>query len=423
MDALDELGFLVMDETRWFESTKEGLEQLAMMLKRDRNRPSVIMWSVGNEEPLHASEAGKRIFQTMQAFVRKYDPTRPVTTAVCHDPLHSPAAAASDVMGINYNLEHYDAIHEKYPLLPVIASECCAVGTTRGWYFDDDPARGFFAAWDHAVSCFSFSREETWKQLASRPWVAGGYQWAGIEHRGETVWPRLCSQSGALDLFLQPKDAYFQNLSHWTEQPMVHLLPHWNHPGREGEIIPVWAYTNCQEVELFQDGKSLGRQTPGKFGHGHWQVEYRPGTLTAKGFVDGKPAALQTVETTGPAVSLELRLEDDAIRADGEDIAIITCLCRDQQGRAVPDAAPFVRFSANRLGKIVGTGSDITDHVPVSCPDRRMRAGLCSVAVKAASQAGTLRVYAQAENLLPARLDIPLLAAPRRAWVRPVCAG
>jgi beta-galactosidase len=418
MDALDELGFLVMAETRWLESTKEGLEQLEMLLKRDRNHPSIILWSLGNEEPLFLKEQGKRIMQTLKAFVKKYDPSRPVTAAVSGDPLNSAVNEAVDVIGINYSLHQYDDIHKKYPNKPIVASECCAVGTTRGWYLDDDPDKGYFTAYDHPTGDFRVTREGTWKHIMERPWVAGEFQWAGIEHRGETVWPRLCSQSGALDLFLQPKDAYYQNMSHWTDAPMVHLLPHWNLQGREGEIIPVWVYTNCEEVELFQDGKSLGVKRPGKYTHLEWQVEYRPGVLRVEGRNKGRTVASKTVETTGPAAVLKLRLEDGNVRADNEDVAIVTCWCEDKEGRFVPDASPLVHFSANRFGKIIGTGSDVCDHIPVNSPSRQMRAGLCSLVVKAGSKAGTLRIYAHADGLVPARLDIELLETERRPHVR-----
>ncbi|NLG36424.1 MAG: glycoside hydrolase family 2 protein [Clostridiales bacterium] len=417
MDALDELGFLVMDETRWFESTRDGLDQLAMMLRRDRNHPSVILWSIGNEEPLHLNEQGKRIAQTMTAFIKRYDDTRPVTSAVSNKPAEAAAMDVLEVLGVNYNLHTYDAIRERFPDRPFVAAECCAVGTTRGWYFDDNPERGYFKAWDHPVGGFAVDREHTWKHVTARPWVAGEFQWAGIEHRGETVWPRLCSQSGALDLFLQPKDAYYQNKSHWTEEPMVHILPHWNLAGREGEAIPVWVYTNCEEVELWQDGRSLGTVRPGLYGHGEWQVIYTPGCLRAEGRIGGRAVADEEVRTTGPAAALGLRLEDGGIRADGEDIAIVTCYCVDADGNPVPDASPLVSFDTNDLGRIVGTGSDVCDHTPVPNLDRRMRAGLISVAIKVGDRPGKLRVYARSEGLLAARLDIDVAPAPRRPFL------
>ena len=409
MDYLDELGFLVMDETRWFETTPDGIRQLEMLVKRDRNRPGVIFWSLGNEEPMHIRPEGRRIARALKTIVRRLDPTRPVTTAQSVDPLHSTVLADMDVIGVNYNIEHYDELHRMYPDKPFFSSECCATGTTRGWYLDDCPARGYINGYDRRSNSWFRGREETWQWFMAREWVCGGYQWAGIEHRGETMWPRLCSQSGAIDLYLNRKDAFWQNQSHWTEKPMVHILPHWNLSGREGEPVRVSVYTNCDSVELFQDGRSMGVQAVEPFGHVEWRLIYNPGSVRAVGYKDGEPAAEETVETTGRAVALRLKLERDNVRADGQDVAIITCDCVDSEGRHVPDAAPFVRFNTNGLGYVAGTGSDVSDHTPVTCPDRQMRAGLISVLVRAGEQAGMLRVYAEAEGLKPARLDVQLL--------------
>jgi len=410
MDALDELGFLVMAETRWFESTPEAMEQLRMLIRRDRNRPGVILWSAGNEEPLHGRGAGRRIMKSMLSEIRRLDPTRPVTTAVSNDPIHSTVLDIVDVIGVNYNLDQYDRLHQMYPDKPFVSSECCATGTTRGWYLPDSPTRGYINSYDHASNAWFRGREETWQWFVAREWVSGGYQWAGIEHRGETMWPRLCSQSGAIDLFLNRKDAFYQNQSHWTEAPMVHILPHWNLEGREGEPVRVLVYTNCEAVELYQDGALLGREAIPPFGHAEWSVTYRPGALRAVGLRGGKMAAEEVVETTGRPVALRMKLEQDGVVADGRDVAIVTCDCVDAQGRHVPDAHPFVRFDTNGLGEIVGTGSDVCDHVPVACPDRQMRAGLISVLIRAGRESGLLTVYAKADGLSGARLEVPLKA-------------
>ena len=190
---------------------------------------------------------------------------------------------------------------------------------------------------------------------------------------------------------------------------MVHILPHWNLHGREGEAVRVSVYTNCDSVELFQDGRSMGTQAVEPFGHVEWRLIYNPGSVRAVGYKNGEPAAEETVETTGRAVALRLKLERGGVRADGQDVAIITCDCVDSEGRHVPDAAPLVRFNTNGLGYVAGTGSDVSDHTPVTCPDRKMRAGLISVLVRAGEQAGMLRVYAEADDLEPARLDIQLV--------------
>ena len=409
MDYLDELGFLVMDETRWFETTPDGVRQLEMLIRRDRNRPGVILWSLGNEEPMHVRPEGRRIARALRTIAKRLDPTRPVTTAQSVDPLHSTVLDVMDVMGVNYNIEHYDKLHDMYPDRPLFSSECCATGTTRGWYLDDCPARGYIDGYDRRSNSWFRGREETWQWFMAREYVCGGYQWAGIEHRGETTWPRLCSQSGAIDLFLNRKDAFWQNQSHWTDRPMVHILPHWNLHGREGEAVRVSVYTNCDSVELFQDGRSMGAQAVEPFGHVEWRLIYNPGCVRAVGYKDGEPAAEETVETTGRPVALRLKLERGGVRADGQDVAIITCDCVDSEGRHVPDAAPLVRFNTNGLGYVAGTGSDVSDHTPVTCPDRKMRAGLISVLVRAGERAGMLRVYAEADDLEPARLDIQLV--------------
>jgi len=169
-----ELGFLVMAETRWFESTKEGLEQLEMLIKMHRNNPAVIMWSMGNEEPLHDHPIGKRIFVTMRETARRLDDTRPFMTAVSHNPGGAPVMDEVDIVGINYNLTHYDGLHEKFPDKMIFAAECCAVGTTRGWFYDDNPRRGYLHCYDNRTGWF-MSREVTWKFLMEREWIGGGY--------------------------------------------------------------------------------------------------------------------------------------------------------------------------------------------------------------------------------------------------------
>ena len=384
MDALDELGFIVMDETRWFDSTDEGIEQLEMLVKRDRNRPSVLFWSVGNEEPHHGTEEGRRICKSMMAHVRKLDDTRYVMTAV-DAPEGSTVYDELDAIGINYSLDKYEYVHKKYPDKPIFASECCATGSTRGWYDEDFPQKSYFSAYDKDTNSWFLGREKTWQFISEREWIIGEYQWIAFEHRGETVWPRLCSQSGAIDLYLQKKDAFYQNQSHWIEdRPLVHLLPHWNFTGREGEAIKVFAYTNCEELELFLNGKSQGIQQIKKYGHGEWYVPYEAGELRVEAKNGGKVVCRDIRTTTGKAVKLNMVLENTIKHANGEDVALISCYCTDADGREVPDAQPFVEFHSNSFGTIIGTGSDICDHVPPHITNRKMRAGRISVAVKVA---------------------------------------
>lgn len=359
MDALDELGLLAMDETRWFTSSEYGKEQLEMLIKRDRNRPSVILWSIGNEEPIELTERGKRIAQSMKATVKKLDNSRPVTAALCRDPGIGCMTEVMDVIGINYQLNTYEKTHEKFSDIPIFASECCATGTTRGWYTDDEPVRGYINARDHdsVIEWYFLSREYTWRFIMEREWVAGGFQWAGIEHRGETEWPRLCSQSGAVDLFLQKKDAFYQNQSHWLDTPMIHLLPHWNYKGCEGEPIEVWAYTNCEEAELYLDGKSLGKRGVERYSNAKWAVPYKSDILTVIGRNGGTDAAKDCVQASRKTAASKLRLENTVYTANGRHVAIVTCYCKDLDGVFVPDAEGYIiSFNSNSLGTVIGTG-------------------------------------------------------------------
>jgi len=405
MDALDEAGFIVLDEVRWFSSAEEGMKQLDMLVRRDRNRPSVFFWCIGNEEPLFTDPRGQRIAGAMLRRVRKLDPTRPVTAA-CDRPDRALIYADLDVVGINYGLDSYDAVHAKYPDKPVMATECCATGTTRGWYEPDSPDKRR-PAYDRDTNDWFRGRERTWKFIMEREWVMGAFQWTAFEHRGECVWPMLCSQSGAVDLFLQKKDAFWQNRSLWSDEPMLHLLPHWNLGGREGELIRVSAYTNLPEAELFVNGRSMGRRSIERFGHAEWEVVYEPGRIECVGYRGGAAVCSDVRETTGEGAELKLIPENaDDLRANGRDLALFTCVVCDSEGREVPDASPLVSFRTNGIGTVIATGSDDADHNPVSSPERRMYMGRITVAVRCPEKPGRMVLYARAEGLRSCRAEV-----------------
>ena len=383
MEALEREGILVMAETRHFSSSPEAMEDLTTLIRRDRSRPSVILWSIGNEEPYFITEEGQRIAARMAALVRRLDPTRPVNVANDKKPELCTVYGISDVIGINYNLPLLDVVHEQFPEKPMISSECCATGTSRGWYRDDSPEHGYLSAHDKDTNNWFRSRAFTYRTFAERPWLAGSFQWIGIEHRGEAAYPRVCSQSGAIDLYLQKKDAYYQNRTFFTKEPMVHLLPHWNYRGEEGRPITVRAYTNASACELFLNGNSFGKVAASPFEPAEWVVPYQPGKLSVTAYrADGQAVATDEKETTGAPVALRLRLENaDDLTANGRDLALFTCYAVDEAGRKVPDAAPMVSFSVSRGACLIGTGSDVSDRIPPTSPDRKMRAGKISVAV------------------------------------------
>ncbi|MBR6763087.1 MAG: DUF4982 domain-containing protein [Clostridia bacterium] len=397
MDAFDELGFLVMDEARWFESTREGLRQLESLLKRDRNRPSVIFWSTSNEEYNHITDQGRRIHRAVAAHIRKFDKTRPITAAVDKSPDKCTIYDDCDVVGINYNLDIYDKVHEQKPNKPIFSSECCATGTIRDWNF---PTNGFGRVRDKDVDTVSnwfLGREKTYKFLRSRPYVFGSFQWDAVEHRGEATWPVVCSRSGAIDLFFQKKGAFYQNKSHWSTEPMVHIVPHWNFRGMEGQLIPIQIYTNCDELELYCNGESYGRKAIELYGHGEWEIPYTPGVLEVKGYRNGELVASHVKETTGRPHTLRLT-EMLSAAANGRDVALFTCECLDEAGRVIPDGAETVTFSASNPATIIGTGSDNADHNAIDNLTRKMYMGKITIAVKPAPGQKEIELFAMSEN-------------------------
>ena len=411
MDALDRYGFLVLAETRHFDSNDESMRQIEMTVKRDRNRPSVIFWSTGNEEMrYHRLEQGARIQRAMMAQVRKFDSQRPITSAMGKPDPNDAILPYVDLIGINYSLHLFAGIHEKFPDKAMVSTENCAVGSTYGNYFGTHNELGTRDARDMATDAIHPGREGTWKIIAEHDWIAGGYQWDAFEHRGEAQWPRLCSISGACDLFLQRKDAFYQNQSHWSVTPMIHLLPHWNLHGFEGRTINVWAYTNCEEAELFLNGASLGRKILQPYQHAEWDIPYEPGELKAIGYRGGIAVATDCTATVGEPYALVLCEDTPPIHASDNEMALLTCYVVDKNGNRIPNATPLVRFEANNNTHISATGSANFDHNPVQCAERKMYAGRITVGLRA-SNPGQTTVYAYADGLLPAILDIHVLEA------------
>ncbi len=399
LDSMDELGMLVMNENRWFVTSDENYEYLEDLIKRDRNRPSVIFWSTGNEEITHISPLGKKVNLDLTEFIRSLDNTRPITTCEDKIPTESTVFEDCDVISVNYNLASYDKIHEAHPDKVIFGTECCATGTTRDWHLPTNN-NGRIKDEDKAVAIESWyqGRERTWKHIAERPYVSGFFQWAGFEYRGEAMWPRICSVSGAIDFYYQKKGAFYQNKSHWTTEPMIHIVQHWNFAGFEGKEIAIHIYTNCDEVELVLNGKSLGKKAVEKFTRSEWNVVYAAGELLAIGFKNGEKVCEHTRKTTGRPVGLKLTKMND-YEPNGKDVALFTCECVDQNGLTVPDAAVTVKFSSNEYCKILGTGSDHCDHNRISNTERKMYMGKITVALKPQWRTEKVELYAEADGL------------------------
>jgi beta-galactosidase len=362
LEACDRLGLLVMDENRLLGSDEENLRRWKGQIQRDRNHPSVVIWSLANEEfRVQGTPAGRQVALTMQNFVKQLDPTRPVTYNAPVGNEFPGINSIIEVRGWSYHIgtSNMDAYHAAHPNQPNVGSEQGSTVSTRGIY-TNDPARGYVSAYDTGATKWSNTAEQWWSFFAKRPWLSGGFVWTGFDYRGEPTpygWPCINSHFGVLDTCGFPKDNFYYYQAWWTDKPVLHLLPHWNWPGKEGQDIDVWCYSNCREVELFLNGQSLGRKTMAPNSHLEWTVKYEPGTLSATGYNGGKVVAETKVETTGAPAAVQLRPDRSTLNADGEDVSVFTVSATDAQGRVVPVAANSIHFELSGPGKILGVGN------------------------------------------------------------------
>ncbi len=362
LEACDRLGILVIDEHRMMGTAPQIRDELQRMVRRDRNHPSVILWSVGNEEwAIENSALGTHLAREMQAVVRRLDPTRPTTVAASSSGGPEGTTVGSQVLGFNYKAQHdIDAMHRRFPDRPIVVTEEGQTHATRGAYADD-PARVQVAAYDRRSGGASTATlEEAWRFNAERPFIAGLFVWTGFDYRGETTpygWPAISSQFGLLDTTGALKDSGYYLKAAWTAEPMVHVLPHWNWPGREGQPIDVRVYANTDEVELLLNGRSLGRQALQRDAQLQWRVPYAPGSLVARGYRAGQLVATETVATTGSASTLRLSVDRARIRADGDDVALVRVTVVDREGRVVPTAQQRIAFEVSGAAQLTGMGN------------------------------------------------------------------
>lgn len=374
LDICDRLGMLVVDENRAMGTSQIQLGQLERMIRRDRNHPCVVLWSIGNEEwGIEGNEKGERIAATMQALVQQLDPTRRVTVASSGN-WGKGVSIPIDVMGFNYHTHgSTDQFHERFPDKPSVATEEGSTFSTRGVYVEDRD-RQHLTAYDENCPDWGALAHEGWGHYADRKYVAGLFIWTGFDYRGEPTpfsWPAVSSQFGILDTCGFRKDNSYYYEAWWTDRPLVHLLPHWNWPGKEGQPIRVWAQSNCDEVELVLNHRSLGRQQVERNSYAEWQVPYEPGTLVARGLRNGAEVAGDQVETTGSPVVVKLTSHRSTLRADGQDVAVVTVEAVDAEGRHNPTANQEITFAITGAGRICGVGNgDPSSHEPDQFLDR-----------------------------------------------------
>jgi beta-galactosidase len=432
LDACDRLGMLVMDENRNFGSSPEHLGQLEAMVRRDRNHPSLILWSICNEEAIQGTPTAARIARAMVHAVKRLDASRPVTAGVSGGILNESSIADEvEVLGINYQLSQYDQFRARHPGKPIIAAETHCAYSTRGVY-QTDPERRVFDSYDSEAAPWGATARQTWREITSRPWVAGLFAWTGLDYRGEPTpyeWPCVNSHWGIMDMCGFEKDAFHLHRALFTDEPFVHLLPHWNHIGRDTGAVRVMAMTNCEEVELSLNGRSLGRKPVDPIDMVDWQVVYEAGALKAVGYRRNEPVASTRVETTGPAEALGLEAHPSATRgpvpADGQYAVPVTVFAVDAAGRRVPHANQYVQFSASGAGRIIGVGNgDPNCHESDKAEARSMFNGLAQVILQTTTEAGQIELLAVAAGLKRARLvltsaDVPVrpsIAEARPRW-------
>jgi beta-galactosidase len=460
LELTDRLGFLVIDEVfdSW-ELKKTPLDfhlifpdwheqDLRAMIRRDRNCPSVILWSFGNEVgEQYTGEAGAAVARRLQAITKDEDPTRLTTVAMNYAKPDMPLPAVVDVISLNYQGEgiRYDgaykglkgittpplfpAFHQQFPDKMILSSENASALSSRGEYqfpvFEGNSApvsegHGGDSNMQQVSSYelysvgFGSSADKVFATLAAHPYVAGGFAWTGWDYLGEPTpyYSARSSYSGIIDLAGFPKDRFYLYQAQWRPDfAMAHLLPHWNWPQRVGQVTPVHVFTSGDEAELFLNGKSLGRRKKGPADYRlRWDdVVYQPGELRVIAYKAGRRWAEDVVHTTGPAAALKLSAEPDAPTPTQNDLVFVTAQLTDQAGLLVPEAKPTIRFTIEGPGEIVATDNgDAANLTSFALPERTAFNGRCLVIIRRKkSQSGVIKLTAQSDGLTGATLAVP----------------
>jgi beta-galactosidase len=467
LDLCDRLGMVVMDES--FDCWKSGKnandyhllwdnwheKDWRAELRRDRNHPCIILWSIGNEVGEQDSPAGLEIAAELTRIAHEEDPTRP-TTAACSDgrAAFNGFQKNLDVFGYNYKPTEYGRAHEANPGLPIFGSETASCISSRGEYFfpvstnkDEGKADFQMSSYDLYAPPWATPPDWEFKGQDAFPYVAGEFVWTGFDYLGEPTpyngdmsnllnftdpaekarmqkelealgrikVPSRSSYFGIIDLAGFPKDRYYLYQARWRPDfPMAHILPHWNWPDRVGQITPVHVYTSGDSVELFLNGKSLRLKKKGPYEYRlHWDdVVYQPGELKAVAYKNGKAWATDVMKTTGPAAKLKLQADRNTIKADGQDLSFVTVTVADQDGLLVPRSHNQIHFDINGPGEIVATDNgDATSFESFQSHERKAYNGLCLVIVRAkAGESGNIMLRAASEGLATA--EIPIMTAP-----------
>ncbi|NNT71926.1 glycoside hydrolase family 2 protein [Flavobacterium sp. IMCC34852] len=416
LDACDSIGMLVLDEQRLLNSSPEYVDQFKRLIKRDRNHPSVFLWSIGNEEQnIQGNDYGKRIAQTLLAIQQDLDPSRTSTYAADMPNVYKGVNEVIPIRGFNYREYAVADYHRDHPNQPLLGTEMGSTVTTRGIY-EKDEIRAYVPDQDITHPWWASKAETWWKLAAENDFWLGGYVWTGFDYRGEPTpykWPNISSHFGIMDVCGFPKNIYYYYQSWWTDKDVLHISPHWNWPEKIGKPIEVWVNSNADEVELFLNGKTLGKKVMPRNSHLKWEVIYEPGTLEAIGYKKGKKITSK-VETTGTAYKIILTSDKTILTADGKDATVVNISISDDKGREVPIADNMVKFYLSGDAKIIGVGNgDPSSHEPDKCKDgmwqRSAFNGKCQVIIQAGKTNGSIKLEAKANGLQSASTTITLV--------------
>ena len=420
LDACDELGMLVMDENRHFGCDDISLSQVENMIKRDRNHPSIIFWSMFNEEPLQSTQEGARIFKRMKQFTLNLDDSRFVVGAI-NGQLEG-TALEMDVAGLNYFLNQADIAHEKYPDMVILGSENNSAVTTRGCYKSDKETAHILSNYDEEIPMWGSTIRDMWRFVREREYFAGILVWTGFDYRGEPTpfdWPSVSSQFGILDTCGFEKDAYYYHKACFTSEPMVHLLPHWT--WKVGDTVRTVAVTNCDEVELILNGKSLGKKAADVCAPPEWMIEFETGEIVAKAYKNGVLVAEDKHITAGEPKKIELSLNNSSVNNCGQDMVLVNARVVDENGVLVPDAENLVTFSVEGDGYVRGTGNgNPNSHEDDTKPYRLAFHGLCQAVVLANEDAKYIKVIASGDGLISGEIEIPIESVSKPNYIRSV---
>ncbi|KOP36905.1 glycoside hydrolase family 2 [Flavobacterium sp. WLB] len=457
LDVCDKMGFIVMDEAfdMWKQNKtkydyandwdKWHRQDLADQLRRDRNHPSIFIWSIGNEIPEQWNETGVEIAKELAEIVRINDKTRPLTAAM-NPPVNMNIDAVTlqfekknvqfnaiaksgilDLIGYNYAHQTYEYHQKNFPNTPFIATETTSGLETRGYYdavsdtikkwpvrwdlkFTEGNPGNTVSAYDQVQAPWGSTHEATWKVIKKHDFLSGMYIWTGFDYIGEPTpyeWPSVSSYFGIVDLAGFPKDVYYMYQSEWTNKTVLYVFPHWN--WKAGQTVDVWAYyNNADEVELFVNGKSVGKRSKkGDDLHVMWRIPFQAGTLKAISRKNGKTVLEKEIKTAGNPSQLKLTADRSTIKADKNDLSFVTVDILDEKETLVPNANNEINFSLTGNGKIVGVCSgDPVSHESYKGNKHTALAGKCLVIVQSGDKTGRVELTAKAKGLKPATIVI-----------------